>query len=75
MSRVLSDNPSMQDMAKKDLGRILQDAKKAKMKYEEGDDDDDYESDDEDVISPDDDGGFEDLDDFLGGLGIDRSKD
>lgn len=71
MSKVLSENPSMQDSAKKELGRILDDAKKAKRNYEEGDDE---EYDDDDNVSPDDDG-FEGLDDFLGGLGVDLPKD
>jgi len=76
ISRILSDNPRMQDLAKKDLSKILRDAKEAKRQYEEGNDDYDDE-DDGDTILPDDDGGdgFEGLDDFLGGLGVELPKD
>lgn len=72
MSYVLSENPSNQNRAKKELGRILDSAKRAKMESDE--DDDDYDeygsgfnipgSGDE---GPDDD---IDLDDLLSGSGI-----
>jgi hypothetical protein len=74
MKRVLSEDPSTQDMAKRDLGRILDSAKQAKRKFEEGDDEDDDDYGDDDGF-PSDDDGFEGLDDFLGGLGIDKPKD
>jgi hypothetical protein len=74
MKKVLSDDPTTQDLAKRDLGRILDSAKQAKRKFEEGDDDDDDDYGDDDGF-PSDDDGFEGLDDFLGGLGIDKPKD
>lgn len=73
MKKVLSEDPSTQDMAKRDLGKILDSAKEAKRKFEEGDDDDD--DNDDDGGFPSDDDSFEGLDDFLGGLGIDKPKD
>jgi len=74
MSYVLSENPSNQNKAKKELGRILDSAKRAKMESEGDDDDyDEYNSgfDIPDGEGPDDDD--DGLSDFLGDLGISLS--
>jgi len=72
VKNILSENPRDNEMAKREFEYILRDAKKAR---EGMDDEDDYEDDDENYPSgPEDDDGFEDLDDFLSGLGIGPSK-
>ena len=72
VKNILSENPRDNEMAKREFEYILRDAKKAR---EGMDDEDDYEDDDENYPpGPEDDDGFEDLDDFLSGLGIGPSK-